>query len=93
MDYCAMTYWLYVAMMPNREGNLVIVSNFITFADLYNEDDYLKKRIYVIRHCEAEGQPKEAQLTEKGSQQAADLAEFFSDVKINRIITVRIVNG
>ncbi|NHC40250.1 histidine phosphatase family protein [Bacillus sp. MM2020_1] len=47
----------------------------------------MEKKIYVIRHCEAEGQPKEAQLTENGFQQAVDLAELFVDVKINRIIS------
>jgi 2,3-bisphosphoglycerate-dependent phosphoglycerate mutase len=45
------------------------------------------KRIYVIRHCEAKGQPSEAQLTEKGLEQAKYLAEFFSNTKIDRIIT------
>ena len=47
----------------------------------------LEKRIYVIRHCEAAGQPSEAQLTGKGMAQAAELAKFFADVKINRIIS------
>lgn len=47
----------------------------------------MEKRVYVIRHCEADGQLSEARLTEKGIQQAADLAEFFSEKKIDRIIT------
>lgn len=47
----------------------------------------MEKRIYVIRHCEAEGQPPEARLTEKGEGQAADLAKFLSVVKIDRIIS------
>lgn len=47
----------------------------------------MEKKIYVIRHCEAEGQSKEAQLTENGIQQAANLAGFFEEVKINRIIS------
>ncbi|KAB2334531.1 histidine phosphatase family protein [Cytobacillus depressus] len=45
------------------------------------------KKIYVIRHCEAEGQPPESMLTDKGIQQAFDLAEFFSETKIDRIIS------
>lgn len=45
------------------------------------------KNIYLIRHCEAEGQPSEAQLTERGHNQAIQLTEFFSNVKIDRIIS------
>ncbi|WP_280771601.1 histidine phosphatase family protein [Salipaludibacillus daqingensis] len=45
------------------------------------------KSIYVIRHCEAEGQPPEAALTEKGFKQAIELATFFNNVKIERIIS------
>ncbi|MCD8511722.1 MAG: histidine phosphatase family protein [Bacillus sp. (in: Bacteria)] len=44
------------------------------------------KRIYLIRHCEAEGQPAASPLTEKGFQQATELVEFFRDRKIDRII-------
>ncbi|WML57942.1 histidine phosphatase family protein [Neobacillus sp. PS2-9] len=47
----------------------------------------MARRIYVVRHCEAEGQPREARLTNKGVQQAAELAEFFSKIKINRIVS------
>ena len=45
------------------------------------------KKIYVIRHCQAEGQSPEALLTDKGIKQALDLLEFFSDTKIDRIIS------
>ncbi|WP_327966947.1 histidine phosphatase family protein [Bacillus xiapuensis] len=45
------------------------------------------KKIYVIRHCEAEGQSPEAQLTDRGNEQALDLSEFFSNIKIDRIIS------
>ncbi|MGE7595792.1 histidine phosphatase family protein [Peribacillus frigoritolerans] len=45
------------------------------------------KKIYIIRHCEAQGQPSESQLTEKGSKQAKYLVDFFSDAKIDRIIS------
>ena len=47
----------------------------------------MARRIFVVRHCEAEGQPREARLTDKGVQQAAELAEFFSKIKINRIVS------
>jgi 2,3-bisphosphoglycerate-dependent phosphoglycerate mutase len=45
------------------------------------------KKIFVVRHCEAEGQPSEARLTDKGVQQAAELAEFFSTISIDRIVS------
>jgi 2,3-bisphosphoglycerate-dependent phosphoglycerate mutase len=47
----------------------------------------MARRIYVVRHCEAEGQPREACLTDKGVQQASELAGFFSKIKINRIVS------
>lgn len=45
------------------------------------------KKIFVVRHCEAEGQPREARLTGKGVQQAEELAEFFSTISIDRIVS------
>ncbi|WP_404328327.1 histidine phosphatase family protein [Mesobacillus maritimus] len=45
------------------------------------------KQIYVIRHCEAEGQPSEAQLTKRGMKQALDLSELLSYIKVDRIIS------
>nr|WP_167261879.1 histidine phosphatase family protein [Alkalibacillus almallahensis] len=45
------------------------------------------KKIYIIRHCEAEGQSPEAQLTDRGLDQALDLSEFFSNIKIDHIIS------
>jgi 2,3-bisphosphoglycerate-dependent phosphoglycerate mutase len=45
------------------------------------------KNIYMIRHCEAEGQEPEAPLTDKGKQQALDLAAFFEKRKVERIIS------
>lgn len=45
------------------------------------------KKIYIIRHCEAEGQPAEAQLTDRGFKQALEVSEFFSEIKIDRIIS------
>ena len=47
----------------------------------------MEKKIYVIRHCEAAGQSSEAQLTAKGMAQAAELAKFFANVRIERIIS------
>lgn len=47
----------------------------------------MEKKIYVIRHCEAEGQPSESSLTKRGYKQAIELAKFFSNIKIDRIIT------
>lgn len=47
----------------------------------------LLKKIYVIRHCKAEGQPSESPLTEEGFSQAEALSTFFDNVKIERIIS------
>lgn len=44
------------------------------------------KKIFLIRHCEAEGQPPEAALTEKGFNQAIHLADLFTRIPIDRII-------
>lgn len=45
------------------------------------------KKIYVVRHCKAEGQPPESPLTKEGFEQAKELAAFFDDVKVTRIIS------
>jgi 2,3-bisphosphoglycerate-dependent phosphoglycerate mutase len=47
----------------------------------------MNKKIYIVRHCQAQGQPLESQLTEKGFKQAKYLSEFFSNTKIDRIIS------
>lgn len=47
----------------------------------------MEKEIYIIRHCEAEGQPYEANLTKRGLIQAKHLADFFSNIKIDQIIS------
>jgi 2,3-bisphosphoglycerate-dependent phosphoglycerate mutase len=44
----------------------------------------LEKKIYVNRHYEAEGQSRDAQLTERGVRQAEDLAEFLAEFLANR---------
>ncbi|MBS4223142.1 histidine phosphatase family protein [Bacillus sp. FJAT-49682] len=45
------------------------------------------KKIYIIRHCEAEGQAAETKLTDRGRNQAADLSKFFANKKVDRIIS------
>ncbi len=45
------------------------------------------KNIYLIRHCQAEGQPPEAKLTEEGLRQANDLARYFIRTPVERIIS------
>ncbi|GGK06176.1 phosphoglycerate mutase [Lentibacillus kapialis] len=45
------------------------------------------KKIYVVRHCKAEGQSSESPLTEEGFREANELAAFFDNVKVERIIT------
>ncbi len=37
----------------------------------------MEKKIFIIKHCNAEGQSSESQLTEKGFQQAIAQADFF----------------
>ncbi len=45
------------------------------------------KKIYIVRHCSASGQPQESPLTPNGFKQAEELAEFFHDRKVDRIIS------
>ncbi|MBT2716585.1 histidine phosphatase family protein [Bacillus sp. ISL-57] len=45
------------------------------------------KKIFIVRHCEAQGQPSESPLTEKGLKQAKYLVDFFNNAKIDRIIS------
>lgn len=54
---------------------------------MHNIGGVILKGIYIIRHCEAEGQSPDAKLTERGYQQALDLSDFFSDIKIDHIIS------
>lgn len=44
-------------------------------------------KLYLIRHCQAEGQEPEAQLTAEGHEQAEKLALFLEKYNINRIIS------
>ena len=46
----------------------------------------MNKNIYIIRHCEAEGQSSESPLTENGLIQSDELSYFLSEIEIDRII-------
>lgn len=53
------------------------------------------KRIYLVRHCSASGQEPQAELTDEGSKQAFELAEFFKKKDVEYIVSspfVRAVN-
>ncbi|KIL51412.1 hypothetical protein KP77_09240 [Jeotgalibacillus alimentarius] len=43
-------------------------------------------KVYLIRHCQAEGQEPGAPLTEEGGNQAASLMRFFKEMEVRRII-------
>lgn len=45
------------------------------------------KKVYLVRHCEATGQLSEARLTNEGLKQALELCEYFSNIKIDQIIS------
>ncbi len=45
------------------------------------------KHIYLMRHCQAEGQEAECRLTDKGMKQSAELACFFREFPLDRIIS------
>ena len=47
----------------------------------------MDKKIYLIRHCQAEGQPPESKLTTAGIKQADELADFLNPIKVDRIIS------
>jgi 2,3-bisphosphoglycerate-dependent phosphoglycerate mutase len=47
----------------------------------------MEKRVFIVRHCKAEGQPVEARLTEDGVRQAAALVDFFKGIEVDRIIS------
>ncbi|MFS0655096.1 histidine phosphatase family protein [Bacillus sp. 179-C3.3 HS] len=45
------------------------------------------KTYYFVRHCQANGQSKDATLTQKGNVQSHTLAQFFSDIHLQQIIS------
>ncbi|RNA69295.1 histidine phosphatase family protein [Alteribacter keqinensis] len=47
----------------------------------------MTKIIYLIRHCEAEGQWPNAELTKKGTKQAEQLKKYFTYRNLDKIIT------
>lgn len=47
----------------------------------------LLKKIYIVRHCKAEGQASNSPLTEIGFKQAEELDAFFNNVPVERIIS------
>ncbi|WP_339235759.1 histidine phosphatase family protein [Oceanobacillus sp. FSL W7-1281] len=47
----------------------------------------MNKTIYIIRHCEAAGQAPDASLTDRGKEQAKELAVFLSGKKVDHIIS------
>lgn len=53
------------------------------------------KKIYLIRHCKAEGQPPQSRLTDLGETQALELRDFLKDHNITYIASspyVRAIN-
>lgn len=47
----------------------------------------MNKKVFIIRHCQAEGQEAQAALTKLGRKQAVELSEFLSNTAISRIIS------
>ncbi|QBD82466.1 histidine phosphatase family protein [Ktedonosporobacter rubrisoli] len=47
----------------------------------------MQKILYIIRHCQAEGQQPDAPLTATGRTQAAALARFLAQTSIERIVS------
>ncbi|MGE5703603.1 MAG: histidine phosphatase family protein [Clostridia bacterium] len=45
------------------------------------------KMLYLIRHCQAEGQAPDAPLTPLGREQANQLASFFQEIAVDRIVS------
>lgn len=45
------------------------------------------EKIYLVRHCEANGQDPDAQMTTRGSEQAQSLARFFSRIEVDTIVS------
>lgn len=45
------------------------------------------KTVYMVRHCQATGQELQAELTDKGIEQAKELMRFFEKRNIKHIIS------
>ena len=46
---------------------------------------FAKGQLILVRHCQASGQEPDAALTDTGSEQARELAEFLSGTPVDRI--------
>lgn len=55
--------------------------------NVYGKAEFTLKTIYLIRHCQAEGQEREARLTQVGESQAMELAAFLKNRKIDYIVS------
>lgn len=51
------------------------------------------KKIYIIRHCKAEGQEESANLTVEGYEQALKLRDHFENIAIDKIISSHFVRA
>lgn len=49
--------------------------------------EHFMKHVYVVRHCQAEGQASDAQLSTIGAEQSIKLAQFLSDKAISYIVS------
>jgi 2,3-bisphosphoglycerate-dependent phosphoglycerate mutase len=47
----------------------------------------MAQNLYIVRHCQAEGQAPDAKLTDLGRQQAVKLADFLIDKEIDYIVS------
>jgi 2,3-bisphosphoglycerate-dependent phosphoglycerate mutase len=47
----------------------------------------MRKVVYVIRHCKATGQERDAHLTSEGMEQAETLSQFLIEYPVQRIMT------
>jgi 2,3-bisphosphoglycerate-dependent phosphoglycerate mutase len=47
----------------------------------------MQKQLYIVRHCQAEGQAPDAPLTPEGRRQAELLVNFFQNLPIDRIVS------
>jgi 2,3-bisphosphoglycerate-dependent phosphoglycerate mutase len=45
------------------------------------------KKIYIVRHCKADGQSPDAPLTELGHKQAKSLCDFFLNIEGDKVIS------
>jgi len=45
------------------------------------------KKIFLVRHCEATGQPADSQLTSKGFEQATELTDLLQKFEIKRVVS------